>query len=700
MELSVLKIYSDYPCDIYIDGELNASIQAELYHKIPLRKGIYDIRIVPKNHQEFSYSREYYMQEFGIEDLLKVEFKGDIKRKDEELDTISNRVSERNKIVDKRTDEVIFESQEMLILDFNKDGVAPFVLLKGLRKRNYERYDYRSHSWPYGKVGFINYEGEIIIPAIYTEVYRNWKNFNKILIVKNSEGFWGAIDYDNNTIIPFELTIKDHRLVEVQEFILCGMNRGNKCGAYDTDGNIVIPFIYTDYICDGAEYYFNIGGEISPIRARVEFWEEDYIEAFSICGGKTNAYDEHGSIIQEIPYSDIIYEIGNWDRLKVSDPEHQFHYYYYNHRENRIYYFVESFDSDEIIGVENFEDYCQINCFSCGLARVAKKQGDLMLYGYINKNSELVIPCLYNEAEDFQNDYASVEIEGWKKLINNKGEVQTLPNPIRPIPGYGLDPMHFYGTTLRFYNKGCVCYWAQDDNGSFYDLVLPDGKSVLKDRYDDIERCGDFLCVEKSKTSLRGLIDYDGNIVIPCKYSRIVDDLRDVFHVKDNGRWGIYRSSINKEIVPCIYDKIEFDHWQDSFHVWIKSKVGLYNYNGNLLLECIYDEIKEQSPEMLCISINGRLGLYNGSIKKLIAEPLYDEVKGPFTIRKDLALFFMKTLDKWMCITSDGNQIQISIDAVIEDFKDGYNGPLCSINNIWRQCYYDYKGQTIRLSGY
>ncbi|QZK91043.1 WG repeat-containing protein [Flavobacterium sp. CHNK8] len=51
-----------------------------------------------------------------------------------------------------------------------------------------------------GKIGYVNKDNKIIIPLIYDQV----KNISENKIIAEKDGFWGAIDLNNLTIIPFE----------------------------------------------------------------------------------------------------------------------------------------------------------------------------------------------------------------------------------------------------------------------------------------------------------------------------------------------------------------------------------------------------------------------------------------------------------------------------------------------------------------
>ena len=58
--------------------------------------------------------------------------------------------------------------------------------------------------------------------------------------------------------------------------------------------------------------------------------------------------------------------------------------------------------------------------FSCGLARVFVKG---LGYGYIHRKGEEVVPCKYQEAEDFDDFTAKVKQYDRVMTIDDKGQI-------------------------------------------------------------------------------------------------------------------------------------------------------------------------------------------------------------------------------------------------------------------------------------
>ncbi len=51
-----------------------------------------------------------------------------------------------------------------------------------------------------------------------------------------------------------------------------------------------------------------------------------------------------------------------------------------------------------------------------------EEKKDVWKNGYVNDSGKLVIDCIYEKAEPFQNGYAVVTLNGQKGHINKKGE--------------------------------------------------------------------------------------------------------------------------------------------------------------------------------------------------------------------------------------------------------------------------------------
>ena len=87
----------------------------------------------------------------------------------------------------------------------------------------------------------IDIYGNVILPCKYQTVFRNWDNNDGLIGVENYDGKWGFFNTKTNSFtIPLEY---DNMLSEFFEGLVC-VERNDKYGFLNKEGNVVIPFIY------------------------------------------------------------------------------------------------------------------------------------------------------------------------------------------------------------------------------------------------------------------------------------------------------------------------------------------------------------------------------------------------------------------------------------------------------------------------
>lgn len=116
--------------------------------------------------------------------------------------------------------------------------------------------------------------------------------------------------------------------------------------------------------------------------------------------------------------------------------------------------------------------------------------------------------------------------------------------------------------------------------------------------YDELIECTDYPYIYGYINGQVGLLDAnDASMVIPCQY----DKINPYFYtqskqfayseVNKDGKWGFFEKG--KEIIPCIYDDIEQNVYNNiriyTTHIGVKK--GLINSNTWDKTECVYDEI-------------------------------------------------------------------------------------------------------------
>lgn len=214
--------------------------------------------------------------------------------------------------------------------------------------------------------------------------------------------------------------------------------------------------------------------------------------------------------------------------------------------------------------------------FENGLAKVKLKEK----YGFINKKGEFVIGCKYDEVDTFINglacvkyggkygmidqkgkavidfkydekiyfydyDYAKVVCNGKHGIINKKGKVIIeckYDIPLDEIGHNGIIQAMLDGkyglinssgdVILDFKYDSISCRFDSHNNvetffvalNGLFGIVNQEGKIVLEPIYDDIrgidyDSWKDRLQILKYSTGCSGIVDLNGNIIVPAEYS-------------------------------------------------------------------------------------------------------------------------------------------------------------------------------------
>ena len=150
--------------------------------------------------------------------------------------------------------------------------------------------------------------------------------------------------------------------------------------------------------------------------------------------------------------------------------------------------------------------YLKINDYSCGMASVLSKEGK---WGYRDAETHKeVIPCIYDEAQDFEH----------------------------PISGYWYEQPNKSRAKVRLNGKwGAVNKYGEEKIPCIYDAL------------------GKIDSITTARMNGKwGFIDMDNHEVIPFVYDSIRSSFQN-YEVQMNGKWGIIDKS-GQEVVPCEYD--------------------------------------------------------------------------------------------------------------------------------------------------
>lgn len=349
--------------------------------------------------------------------------------------------------------------------------------------------------------------------------------------------------------------------------------KNDKYGFIDKLGHEIIPCIY-----DEAKD-FNLGVSI--------------VEK----GEKTGAINKHGKMVIPCKY-DNINSFGK-DSLAVA---------FLNEKSGFI-------DLEGNIAIPFNYDYC--DNFSEGLAAV-RQDG---LYGFINKNGELIIPCQYTDLYDgygFCDGLVGVSIDGGiDGIIDDKwGYIDKTGKIVIPFQE-GLTGAPFsFGLSVRF--RGGVTYdlniYSTKHETPFEMAFINKNGELVSEYFElnNIQGYRDGYCVIKDKTNQEGLINMSGELVIPCKYSFIANGFDDKYVVVGlDGKYGMARKTTGEVVIPMIYEMEPVDSWtfkEGVIPVRKDGKMGYINEYNQTVIPFIYDAAYAFSEGFAVVQRYGKYG--------------------------------------------------------------------------------------------
>lgn len=236
------------------------------------------------------------------------------------------------------------------------------------------------------------------------------------------------------------------------------------------------------------------------------------------------------------------------------------------------------------------------------------------LYGYIDTNGDIVIPCKYNRALEFSEGVAYIETDEYPygALIDKKGAVSTvLSNE------YTFD----YG----FCHGLAVVYSRKDGK---LGCINKNGEIVTPCKYDYIRGLEEGLSLIENQKGEYGYINRDGKIAIELKYKNARDFHEGLGAVENNkGKWG-YIDKRGNVVIPFEYEDARYFSKGMAAVKNDKGKWGYIDKKGNVVIAFQYEDARDFSEGLAAIANEkGQYGFINGSGKLVIDYQNYNKVK-------------------------------------------------------------------------
>jgi hypothetical protein len=421
-----------------------------------------------------------------------------------------------------------------------------------------------------GKCGFIDKTGELVIPAIYCADFYDgeWgaymprfsNGLARLRMEKHGDGGWGYIDRYGNTVVPFEYDIAGCRYTGNYTEGLIVVSKDGSWGFLDTDGNVAIPLVY------GGAMHFSQG------LAAVKAPDTEYYDPATYWG----FIDTTGTLV--IPYE---FEIGEpWSGYSRFDKAHDFLQIYggwdggrfthqgvinrsgdiilpteykkisflpnnliYAEKDDESFLFDKDGNTVTPFG-ENWHIKIEDSWWQTTEGHLFSAYYDPTHWVFIDTTGVLVIPSDFEIGVRWsgyshffhEHDFLMI-FNGWdgsrfrqQGVINRSGDI-ILPTEYRRI---------------RFLPNNLICA-EKDDKPFFFDKDGNMAASFDENWHIKIEDSwwrqitDSRLFSATNETSKHGIMDIDGNIIVPfiMDNAQSLDRQRQLWMIREGNYWGI-----------------------------------------------------------------------------------------------------------------------------------------------------------------
>lgn len=430
-----------------------------------------------------------------------------------------------------------------------------------------------------GKYGFIDKEGNEVISPVFEKAYA----FEGDLAMVKTDGKVGFVDKSGNMVIPPAYdSVSANWNTGVWREGYAVVKVANKTGLIDRKGNTVIPPVYDDVeffatrasgiLTIGEETYYEISvkphatGIISSKGLIVEPEYDKispYSEGLSAAkkNGKWGYLDTEGHVALPFEYDNASSFKGNYARVT---------------KDTRT--FVIDRAGHEICDkVEELRFGCDdpLEGFFAG-----KKDGK---YGLLDDKGNFILPCEFDGIERWgvtpliqvckDNKYGVYDLSG-KEVIKidfdilhdprSEGTPVTISSVVWENEGvvnaegkFILNPDEFSSCSVEE-SAGVIV--ATDRSGKV-GLYSYDGSVIKASVADRINGFSDNGTAVAKKDDLYGMLDRDGNWVIPAEYEGLDKMSEGLAAAEKDGKWGFINAK-NEWVIPPAYDYVyrEFKH--------------------------------------------------------------------------------------------------------------------------------------------
>ena len=178
-------------------------------------------------------------------------------------------------------------------------------------------------------------------------------------------------------------------------------------------------------------------------------------------------------------------------------------------------------------------DYDNISGFKYGLASIYKNGKS----GFINKNGEVVIPCIYdNYQPEFNEGLSILYREGFYYIVNIKGE---------KVSQLKCDCLFKFSNGLARFENIKKKLWFTENR---YGYIDSNGQEIVQPIYEEADDFKHGFAVTKLKGKW-GVTDITGKVVFPFKYDEVKVLKNNLFLLYDNRRKSCFFVNANGSVI-------------------------------------------------------------------------------------------------------------------------------------------------------
>ena len=381
-------------------------------------------------------------------------------------------------------------------------------------------------------------EGNVVIPVQFHIAYEfNSRDYAVVM----KDGYYGIINKKGETIVPFEY----------HNMLYCGLYDDNyiivhkylKRGVINLKNEIVIPIKY--------DHIFQYGPNIFRVKVGKKY-------------GLVNDKDE---TVVPIIYDSI-------DRMGYNSGIYRLRL------DNKYGLF-------NINGKDTGLIYDYIVCTGDKLIRVQLDD----TWGFINQNFEEVIPIIYERAWDFEDSFALEMEDGeWYFLFYmSEEEKQEQKEEMK-------EHSWLYKLTNKIFN-------------TFNNYVKIPVKEQISNRSLLGEHMSHFVRTKKGDLYIHDYITArNESALVPIEIDEVsyFDD-NGYAEVRKDGKYGLINAD-GEFVIPCIYDELRRLKNIQYAVVRINDKWGAVDLQNNILIEFIYEDAFDDIDNYVVVVQNGKMG--------------------------------------------------------------------------------------------